>query len=46
VTFSLDDRSFSIWDVSTHGWKVVSGSFGANVGSSSEDIRLTGTISV
>ena len=22
VTFSLDDRSFSIWDVTTHAWKV------------------------
>jgi hypothetical protein len=46
ATISLaDDRSFSIWDVATHGWKLVAGEFGLMVGASSEDIRLTGTIS-
>eukprot|EP01062_Namystynia_karyoxenos_P036582 TRINITY_DN2664_c0_g1_i1.p1 TRINITY_DN2664_c0_g1~~TRINITY_DN2664_c0_g1_i1.p1 ORF type:complete len:799 (+),score=300.59 TRINITY_DN2664_c0_g1_i1:102-2399(+) len=44
VTFALDDRSYSIWNVSTHAWAVQHGSFGVMVGSSSEDIRLTGTI--
>jgi beta-glucosidase len=45
VTFELDDRSFSIWDVSTHAWTVVPGSFGVHIGSSSDDIRLTGSVS-
>ena len=42
--FVLDDRSFSIWDVSTHAWKVVPGSFGLMVGASSADIRLRGNV--
>jgi len=45
VTMSLDSRAFSIWDVSTHAWKVVEGSFGVMVGGSSEDLPLTGTVS-
>ena len=46
ATISLaDDRSFSVWDVATHGWELVAGEFGLMVGASSEDIRLTGTIS-
>ena len=46
LTFELDDRSFSIWDVSKHAWAVVRGSYGVLVGSSSEYIRLTGTLTV
>lgn len=42
--FELNDRSFSIWNVDTHKWAVVPGKFVAMVGSSSRDIRLTGTI--
>lgn len=45
VEFTLDDRSFSIWDVSTHAWSVVQGSFGVMVASSTEDIRLNGQVS-
>jgi len=45
VSFELDDRSFSIWDVSTHAWTIAPGSFGVMVGSSTEDIRLTGQVS-
>merc|ERR1711920_993170 len=44
LRFSLDDRSFSIWDSSKHAWSVVTGEFGVMVSSSSEDIQLTGTI--
>eukprot|EP00040_Diaphanoeca_grandis_P032533 m.197263 g.197263 ORF g.197263 m.197263 type:complete len:787 (-) comp32656_c2_seq1:40-2400(-) len=44
IEFMLDDRSFSIWDVTTHAWTVVKGAFGVMVGASSEDIKLMGTI--
>ena len=46
VTFPLDDRSVSIWDVRNHSWNVVQGSFGVLVGSSSRDIRLVGSLTV
>jgi beta-glucosidase len=45
-TFQLDDRSKSIWDVSSHGWAVQKGTFSVMVGSSSRDIRLTGSFTV
>lgn len=45
VTFSLDDTSFSIWDTKVHDWAVVPGDFKVMVGSSSDDIRLTSTVS-
>lgn len=44
IKFTLDDRSFSIWDSAKHMWSIVQGDFGVMVGSSSEDIRLTGTV--
>ena len=44
VKLALNDRSFSIWDVSTHAWTIPSGTFTAMVGRSSRDIQLTGTI--
>jgi len=46
VTFELKDRSFSIWNVETHDWEVVKGSFEAHVGASSTDIRLSGAITM
>lgn len=46
VTFALDDRSVSIWDVVTHAWGKVPGTFGVMVGSSSEDIRQTGNFTI
>ena len=46
VEFDLDDRSFSIWNVTSHAWKVVSGIFGIHLGSSSEDLRLNDTLTV
>lgn len=46
VKFMLDDRSFSIWDVSKHDWSVVFGEFDVMVGASVEDIRLTGKLSI
>jgi len=46
VTFTLSNPDFSIWDSSIHGWKLVTGSFFAHIGSSSRDIRLAGAITV
>ena len=46
VTIALNDRSFSTWDVGTHGWKVEQGEFAVWVGGSSDTSKaLTGTIS-
>lgn len=46
VVITLRDRDFSTWDVTTHSWQVVHGTFTVMVGSSSRDIRLTQTIDV
>lgn len=46
VTFSLRKRDLSYWDVPSQNWVVPSGSFTINVGASSRDLRLTGSLSV
>lgn len=43
VSFPLDSRSFTVWDGE---WKVPGGTYEIRVGSSSRDIRLTGTLEV
>lgn len=43
VRFTLDDRSFAVWDDS---WKIPGGEYQIEVGSSSRDIRLSRTINV
>ena len=43
VRFTLDDRSFALW---ADGWKIPSGEYTIEIGSSSRDIRLAETISV
>jgi beta-glucosidase len=45
VTFSLDDRAFSYWDVGTGRWRVAPGCYGVYVGSSSRKLPLRGVIS-
>jgi beta-glucosidase len=40
VTFQLEDRDFSFWDVDTQRWRVAPGCYRILVGSSSRDIRL------
>jgi beta-glucosidase len=44
VTFTLNDKSLSIWDVTSHSWKVQSGTFTVYVGTSSEDLPLKQTV--
>ena len=46
VTFPLDDRAVSVWDVQKHAWSTVSGDFSVMVGASSRDIRLTTKLSL
>eukprot|EP01051_Picozoa_sp_SAG22_P005736 SAG22_NODE_350_length_11853_cov_3.693211_12_plen_662_part_00 len=43
VTIPLTERETSIWSVEKHGWATVAGKFEVFVGSSSRDIRLTGS---
>ncbi len=43
-SIALDGRSFSYWDVATHGWKMDAGRFDVTVGNSSVDARLTGHV--
>lgn len=44
VAFNLTDRDLSIWDVTTHDWSVVAGEFTVEVGFSSADLPLRGTL--
>jgi beta-glucosidase-like glycosyl hydrolase len=46
ASYRLDSRAFSIWDVSTHAWKVVAGDYGVMVGANAGDIRLTGVVTI
>lgn len=41
VTFSLDDRSFSVWQ---EGWRVQTGEYLIRVGTSSSDLSLQATV--
>ncbi len=43
VEFTLDDRSFSVWD---NGWKIPGGEYEILLASSSRDIRLKGTLMI
>ncbi|PPQ70745.1 hypothetical protein CVT24_000856, partial [Panaeolus cyanescens] len=44
VTMKLSRFDLSIWDVSAQRWQIPSGTIGIQVGASSRDIRLTGTV--
>jgi beta-glucosidase len=46
ATFQLCWDELAIWDVENHRWKVPLGTFQVFVGTSSRDIRLTGTFDV
>jgi beta-glucosidase len=45
VSFPLDDRAFSYWDVTSNDWKVAPGCYGVQVGASSRDLPLNGLVS-
>ena len=45
VQMQLTRYDLSIWDVSSQRWIVPTGTFGVNVGASSRDLRLKGSIS-
>jgi beta-glucosidase len=44
ITLALDARAFSFWDIGRHGWALEPGEFEVRIGSSSRNIRTTGTI--
>ena len=44
ATFTLDDRAFSYWDVTRHAWRVRPGPYAIEVGASSRDLRVRGTL--
>jgi beta-glucosidase len=46
VTFPLDARSVSYWDVGSNGWKAVRGCYEVMVGRSSRDVLQHGSLSV
>jgi beta-glucosidase len=46
VTFTLKPRDTSIWDITTHQWKQITGEYGVFVGASSRDLRQTGKLTV
>jgi beta-glucosidase len=46
VQLTLNERSFSYWDVNSSRWAVVPGTYEIMVGSSSRDIRVEGQISI
>lgn len=44
VHLAFDDKTFRYWNTVTNGWEVEGGSYWVEIGASSTDIRLTGTI--
>ena len=44
ITFELDKRAFSYWDVTTSKWHVEMGRYGIYIGTSSRHIRLIDSI--
>jgi len=46
VRLKLNARSFSYWDVNTHGWKIAPGNYRIMVGSSSRDLALQGGLKI
>ena len=46
VTFTLDKRAFAYWNTQLHDWHVESGAFTVEVGQSSRDIEVSGTVTV
>ncbi|MDD4095868.1 MAG: glycoside hydrolase family 3 C-terminal domain-containing protein [Oscillospiraceae bacterium] len=45
VSFTLDGRDFSFYNVDLPGWQIETGIYDIQIGASSQDIRLTGKVS-
>jgi len=46
VTYTFTDRDVSNWDVGAQKWSVTKGTYALSVGTSSQDIKLTGSFTV
>jgi beta-glucosidase len=46
VTFTLDSRAFSVWDTQRHDWVVPGGTYHIMIGSSVDDIHLSGQVTI
>jgi beta-glucosidase len=46
ITIPLNARSFAHWDVATHSWKVIPGTYEIAIGRSSRDIATVATVEV
>jgi beta-glucosidase len=46
VGFPIDPKDVQVWDVVAQAWKWVPGTYSVWVGSSSRDIRLTGSFTI
>jgi beta-glucosidase len=46
LTFTLDQRVFSVWDPAVHAWTTVHGQYQVSVGDSSRDLPLQATVRV
>jgi beta-glucosidase len=44
VSFALDERAFSYWNTPAKGWRIEPGCYAVQVGFSSRDLPLRGTI--
>src|SRR5205085_6219840 len=46
VSFTLDRRAFSYWDVDSNGWQVAPGCYGVMAGSSSREITNSARVAL
>lgn len=46
VTINLDKYAVSFWDTPNNDWKVVSGTYGVHIGTSSEEFDLDGSFTL
>jgi beta-glucosidase len=46
LSFTLTDRDVSEWDTQAKAWRITPGKFKVSVGTSSQDIRLSGVLTV
>ncbi|MBN1891770.1 MAG: glycoside hydrolase family 3 C-terminal domain-containing protein [Clostridiales bacterium] len=45
VTFTLNGRAFSFYNIDLPGWQIETGIYGIDIGASSQDIRVRGRVS-